>query len=108
MIRSELVLRIAEQNPHLYAKDVEAMVSAILERIAEALVDGDRVELRGFGTFEARERDARSARNPKTGEAVAVGARAGVRFRPAKAMHDQLNRREVSPERAVDPLLRTS
>ncbi|MEE7450031.1 hypothetical protein MRF4_20700 [Methylobacterium radiotolerans] len=54
MIRSELIARIAAQNPHLIAKDIEAVVGAILERIAAALADGDWVELRGFGMFEAR------------------------------------------------------
>lgn len=66
--------RIATQNPHLYERDVEALVRVILDQVAEALADGDRIELRGFGTFEAWEQDARSARNPRTGEKVAVEA----------------------------------
>ena len=75
MIRSELVARIAAQNPHLFARDVEAVVNAILDRIAGALADGDRVELRDFGTFCVRDREARAARNPRTGETVVVEAK---------------------------------
>ncbi|TXM96414.1 integration host factor subunit beta [Methylobacterium sp. WL64] len=97
MIRSDLVIRIAEQNPHLYAKDVEAVVDAILDRIGAALVDGDRVELRGFGTFEVRYREARSARNPRTGQAVEVEARTAIHFRPGKAMRVQLNATASGP-----------
>jgi integration host factor subunit beta len=108
MIRSELVTRIAEQNPHLFARDVEAMVSAILDRIAEALADGDRVELRGFGSFEVRHRDARDGRNPRTGEVVAVEARASVHFKPSKAMRARLNLEKVDPEQEAERLLRAS
>ncbi|RYY18012.1 MAG: integration host factor subunit beta [Alphaproteobacteria bacterium] len=97
MIRSDLVIRIAEQNPHLYAKDVEAVVDAILDRIGAALVDGDRVELRGFGAFEVRYREARSARNPRTGQAVEVEARTAIHFRPGKAMRVQLNATASGP-----------
>jgi integration host factor subunit beta len=105
MIRSELVVRIAEQNPHLYAKEVEAMVDAILDRIAAALADGDRVELRGFGSFEVRRRDARDGRNPRTGEVVAVEARASVHFKPARAMRVRLNLEKVGPEKKAECLL---
>jgi integration host factor subunit beta len=72
MIKSELVLKIAEQNPHLYQRDVENIVNAILDTIADALARGDRVELRGFGAFSVKKRDARTGRNPRTGEAVSV------------------------------------
>ena len=72
MIKSELVLKIAEQNPHLYQRDVENIVNAILDTIADALSRGDRVELRGFGAFSVKRRDARTGRNPRTGETVSV------------------------------------
>lgn len=91
MIRSELVARIAAQNPHLYAKDVEAVVATVLDTMTDALARGDRVELRGFGMFEARPRAARVRRNPRTQTAVEVEAGAAVRFKPAKAMKDLLN-----------------
>ena len=91
MIRSELVACIAGQNPHLYAKEVEAVVDAILERIGDALAVGDRVELRDFGTLCVRNRKARDGRNPRTGEAVAIPDRARVYFRPGKGMQARLN-----------------
>lgn len=108
MIRSELILRIAEQNPHLYAKDVEAVVDTILRRIAEALADGDRVELRDFGAFCVRDRDGRRARNPQTGEEVIVPAKTHVHFKPGKAMRARLNRVPLDPEREAESRLRTS
>lgn len=84
MARSELIARIAAQSPHLYAKEVEAVVDIILDRIAGALVDGDRVELRDFGFFSVRDRKARAGRNPSTGEAVMVEPKAHVHFKPGK------------------------
>jgi integration host factor subunit beta len=102
MIRSELVLRVAQQNPHLYETEVEALVNAILGRISEALVDGDRVELRGLGTFEARKRDARPGRNPRTGAVVEVEAKTAIHFRAAKAMRAQLNPTASSLKQKVD------
>ena len=72
MIKSELVQKIAEQNPHLYQRDVENIVNSILEAITNALAEGDRVELRGFGAFSVKNRGARIGRNPKTGERVEV------------------------------------
>ena len=80
MIRSELVIRIAEQNRHLNARDVERVVDTVLDRIAGALADGDRVELRDFGTFAAKELGARTGRNPRTGEVVSVRAKRTVQF----------------------------
>ncbi|MCJ2131328.1 HU family DNA-binding protein [Methylobacterium sp. E-045] len=91
MVKSELAARIAEQNPHLYAKDAEAVVNAIVARMREALVKGDRVELRGFGSFSIKSRDAREARNPKTGGIVSVKSKNGVVFHPGKGMRDRLN-----------------
>ncbi len=67
MIKSELVQRISEQNPHLYQRDVENIVNAILGEIIAAMARGDRVELRGFGAFSVKNRPARTGRNPRTG-----------------------------------------
>jgi integration host factor subunit beta len=108
MIRSELIARIAEQNPHLFAKDVEAVVAAILDRITGALVDGDRVELRDFGTFSVRDHDARTGRNPRTGETVNVRAKSSVNFKPGKAMRVRLNLEKAEPEQDLDQLPRAS
>ncbi|WP_267427974.1 HU family DNA-binding protein [Methylobacterium sp. GC_Met_2] len=110
MIRSELVARIAAQNLHLYARDVEAVVDAILNRVAQALADGDRVELRDFGTFCMRDREAHTSRNPRTGEAVKVEAKAAIKFKPGKGMRTRLNRRQADPEpeAEVQRLLRAS
>jgi integration host factor subunit beta len=91
MIRSELVLRLAAQNPQLYQKDCEAVVNAMLGRIVDALVNGDRVEIRGFGAFSVKELRARQGRNPRTGESVAVREKKGVYFRPGKDIRQQLN-----------------
>lgn len=90
MIRSELVARIAARNPHLYAQDVEKVVMTILGTVADALARGDRVELRDFGAFSTRAIRARPGRNPRTGMAVAVGAKTHVHFKPGKAMRERL------------------
>lgn len=91
MIKSELVLRIAEQNPHLYQRDVENIVNAILEEITSALSRGDRVELRGFGAFSVKKREARVGRNPRTGETVDVDAKMIPVFKTGKEMRTRLN-----------------
>jgi len=91
MIKSELILRITEQNPHLYEREVEAVVNTILKRISEALVAGERVELRGLGTFSLRALDPRKGRNPRTGAPVPMAAKKNVAFKPGKSMHARLN-----------------
>jgi len=91
MIKSELVQIIADRNPHLYQRDVENIVNAILEEIGEALSRGDRVELRGFGAFSVKSRDARLGRNPRTGEKVQVEAKAVPFFKTGKDLRDRLN-----------------
>jgi integration host factor subunit beta len=93
MIKSELVQRIAESNPHLYQRDVENIVDAILDEITRALARGDRVELRGFGAFSVKERPARVGRNPRTGEQVKVTEKVVPYFKTGKEMRERLNRR---------------
>lgn len=91
MIKSELVQRIADRNTHLYQRDIENIVSAILDEIVKALARGDRVELRGFGAFSVKRRDARRGRNPRTGAAVAVSEKAIPVFKTGKEMRQRLN-----------------
>jgi len=98
MLKSELVIKLAEQNPHLYQRDIEQIVNAVLGTIGDALAEGRRVELRGFGTFTVKKRDARAARNPRTGEAVSVSEKVVPVFRTSKEMRQRLN--PVSPKRA--------
>lgn len=91
MTKSELIARLAERNPHLYQRDVERIVSTIFDEIAAALSRGDRVELRGFGAFSVKHRDARMGRNPRTGEAVDVSEKAIPYFKTGKQLRDLLN-----------------
>lgn len=91
MIRSELVARIAAENPHLTQRDAERVVRTIFEAITQNLVEGGRVELRGFGTFSVRRRDARTGRNPRTGEPVDVKAKGALHFRPGREIKRRLN-----------------
>src|SRR6478735_10997105 len=91
MIKSELVLKIAEQNPHLYQRDVENIVNAILDAIGDALARGDRVELRGFGAFSVKKRDARTGRNPRTGASVSISEKVVPVFKTGKEMRVRLN-----------------
>ena len=92
MIKSELVQRIAGQNPHLYQRDIENIVNAILDEVAAALGRGDRVELRGFGAFSVKSRPARAGRNPRTGAHVAVNEKSVPFFKTGKEMRERLNR----------------
>ena len=91
MIKSELVQRIATANPHLYQRDVENIVDAILDEITLALARGDRVELRGFGAFSVKKREARTGRNPRTGETVDVEEKHVPFFKTGKLLRDRLN-----------------
>ncbi|MBM3584753.1 MAG: integration host factor subunit beta [Alphaproteobacteria bacterium] len=91
MTKSQLIQTLANANPHLYLRDVERIVNTIFDEITEALAAGDRVELRGFGTFSPRQRGARTGRNPRTGEAVAVPEKALPFFRTGKELRDRLN-----------------
>jgi integration host factor subunit beta len=93
LIKSELVQRMAAQNPHLYQRDVENIVNSILNAIIAALARGDRIELRGFGAFSVRDRPARTGRNPRTGAQVSVQQKRVPFFKTGKEMHERLNRR---------------
>ena len=91
MLKSELIARIAQQNPHLYQRDVEVIVNTILGTITAALARGDRVELRDFGVFTVTRRDARTGRNPRNGERVPVSEKVVPAFKPSQDMHRRLN-----------------
>ncbi|MFD2262012.1 integration host factor subunit beta [Lacibacterium aquatile] len=91
MTKSELIMRLASMNPHLYQRDVERIVSTIFDEIAGALSRGDRVELRGFGAFSVKRRESRVGRNPRTGAAVSVDEKAVPFFKTGKQLRDRLN-----------------
>ncbi len=91
MTKSELIQHVAELNPHLYHRDVERIVTTIFEEISEALAQGDRVELRGFGAFSVKQRDARVGRNPRTGAAVQVAEKHIPFFKTGKLLRERMN-----------------
>ncbi len=91
MTKSELIQKLAEKNPHLFLRDVEKIVDTIFNDITEALVRGDRVELRGFGAFSVKEREPRTGRNPRTGETVHVDAKRLPFFKTGKGLRERLN-----------------
>lgn len=91
MIKSELVAQIAKEHPHLSRQDVERAVTEILQEIAGALAREERVELRGFGAFSIRWRDARTARNPRTGDPVPVPRKRIPYFKAGKELRERLN-----------------
>ena len=93
MTKSELILRLTEKNPHLFQRDVERIVAAVLGEITSTLERGGRVELRGFGAFSVKTRGARVGRNPRTGESVDVEEKRVPFFKAGKDMRDRLNRR---------------
>jgi integration host factor subunit beta len=101
MLKSDLVLRVAEQNPHLYNRDVEKVVNAIFDAIEAALARGDRVEVRGFGVFLVKIWSARPGRNPKTGAKISVPETRHPAFRMSKEMHARLNGTRGSALRAA-------
>ena len=90
MIKSELVQMLATENPHLFQRDIENIVNAILDEVGDAMARGDRVELRGFGAFSVKNRPARVGRNPRTGEQVKVPARRVVRFSASTTLSSAL------------------
>ena len=92
MTKSELILRLAEANPHLYQRDIDRIVSTIFDQIAGALARGDRVELRGFGAFSSKRRSARTGRNPRTGVAVQVPEKLVPYFKSGKGLRARINK----------------
>ena len=91
MTKSELIAYVTEQNPHLYQRDVERIVTTIFDEISSALSRGDRVELRGFGAFSIKQRNARIGRNPRTGATVEVPAKRVPYFKTGKQLRNMLN-----------------
>ena len=91
MTKSKLIAYLAEQNPHLYQRDVERIVTTVFDEITLALTQGDRVELRGFGAFSIKQRGSRIGRNPRTGEAVQVVAKSVPYFKTGKNLRAKLN-----------------
>ena len=91
MTKSELIQRLSKRYPYLYQRDVERLVNTVLESISQTLVEGGRVELRGFGAFSIRKREARKARNPKNGAEVFIGERHTIYFRTGKELRERIN-----------------
>ncbi len=92
MKRSELVDELAKEYPHLYHRDIEKVVDVFYSSIADALANGQRVELRGFGAFSIKERRPRIARNPKNGNRVAVSSKKTVYYKPGKELKERINK----------------
>lgn len=92
MTRSELIAELTDANPHLRAGDIELIVATIFDEITGALARGERVELRGFGAFTVKRRDARTGRNPRTGAAVAVVEKIVPFFKAGKELRERVNR----------------
>jgi len=90
--KSDLILKILESDPNLFKKDASKIVNVFFDTISEAISRGERVELRGFGVFDVKVREARIARNPKNGEAVAVPEKKVPFFRMGKNMKDRINK----------------
>ena len=91
MLKSELVRALNEKLPELQVKDVELALNCILRQLADAIVQGERIEIRGFGSFNLHHRPPRIARNPKTGEAINLPAKVALHFKPGKEMRDRVN-----------------
>lgn len=91
MIKSELIQKLTDENPHLTQQDLEQVVNVVIEEMTQALVSGGRVELRGFGALSVRSRDARAARNPRTGAGVSVKAKHVPFFKSGKDLRARLN-----------------
>lgn len=92
MTKSDLILRLSRKFPDLIKRDIEKIVNLILNEIAESLKKGGRVEIRGFGAFSVRKREARIARNPKNGKEVSIGERHAIYFRTGKELREKINR----------------
>src|SRR5215475_60532 len=102
MIKSELVARLTARYPHLYHRDVERIVTTVLDSISKALSEGHRVELRGFGAFSVKVRPSRMGRKPRTGEPVSVGQKRAPFFRTGKELRKLLDNGHAGPEHEDD------
>tara|TARA_B110000858_G_C17782037_1_gene465244 strand:+ start:428 stop:712 length:285 start_codon:yes stop_codon:yes gene_type:complete len=91
MIKSELIEQLSKEYPHLYNRDIERIVNTFYSTISDALAEGNRVELRGFGAFSLKKREARVGRNPKSGEAVNVPKKVAIFYKPGKDLKNRLN-----------------
>lgn len=91
MIKSELVQKLADENPNLFHRDIEKIVSVVFQEISDSLARGERVELRGFGAFSVKRRPPRIGRNPRSGEPVRIDAKAAPFFKAGKELRDRLN-----------------
>ena len=91
MIRSQLLLALGKESPGLRNEEIERVVDVFFDEIGRRLAEGGRVELRGFGAFSTRERDARKGRNPRTGETVEVPGKRVPYFKPGKEIRERLN-----------------
>jgi integration host factor subunit beta len=97
MTRSELIAGLAEENPHLTVADVERIVAALFDEMTSALSRGERVELRGFGAFTVKSRQARAGRNPRTGETVDVAQKSVPFFKAGKELRERINKAVAAP-----------
>lgn len=102
MTKSELIQKLAERNPHLFLRDVEKIVDTVFDEITNTLAKGDRVELRGFGAFSVKHREARTGRNPRTGETVQVEAKRLPFFKTGKALREALNEEKKDAPQSED------
>ena len=102
MTKSELIQKLTERNPHLFLRDVEKIVEAVFDEISDALAEGNRVELRGFGAFSIKHRNARTGRNPRTGETVQVEAKRLPFFKTGKALREELNEEKDDSKSSED------
>lgn len=91
MTKSELIELLAAKQTHLPCKDVETSVKSVIEQMAQAMASGDRIEIRGFGSFSLHYRGARVGRNPKTGEAVRLNGKYVPHFKPGKELREMVN-----------------
>ena len=105
MTRSDLIAALASRFPNLMVKDADIAVKEILDAIGQALVNGDRVEIRGFGSFNLNFRPARTGRNPKSGETVSVAPKYVPHFKAGKEMRERV---EASVDATPMPLKRTA
>jgi len=96
MTKSELIESLATRQKHLAANDVELAVKSVLEQMSHSLSTGERIEIRGFGSFSLHYRPPRMGRNPKTGESVAVPAKRVPYFKPSKELRDLVNPSEAN------------